>query len=91
MNLTRPSLSLLPMEDIAAELKSNKANRKFMTREDKATDVENVAGIIAERIAISAEGHDRETVQNALKLNGVSADGYVTKEQGDKFLQVSTD
>ena len=45
MNLTRPSLSLLPMEDIAAELKSNKANRKFMTREDKATDVENVAGI----------------------------------------------
>nr|DAU23795.1 MAG TPA: hypothetical protein [Caudoviricetes sp.] len=91
MNLTRPSLSLLPMEDIAAELKSNKANRKFMTREDKATDVENVAGIKSDRIAISAEGYDRETVQNALKLNGVSADGYVTKEQGDKFLQVSTD
>ena len=91
MNLTRPSLSLLPMEDIAAELKSNKANRKFMTREDKATDVENVAGIKANRIAISAEGHNRETVQNALKLNGVSADHYVTKEQGDKFLQVSTD
>lgn len=91
MNLTRPSLSFLPMEDIAAELKSNKSNRKFMTREDKATDVENVAGIKSSRIAISAEGHDRETVQNALKLNGVSADGYVTKEQGDKFLQVSTD
>lgn len=91
MNLTRPSLSLLPMEDIAAELKSNKANRKFMTREDKATDVENVAGIKSNRIAISAEGHDRETVKNALHLNGVSADNYVTKEQGDKFLQVSTD
>lgn len=91
MNLTRPSLSFLPMEDIAAELKSNKSNRKFMTREDKATDVENVAGIKSSRVAISAEGYDRETVQNALKLNGVSADGYVTKEQGDKFLQVSTD
>lgn len=91
MNLTRPSLSLLPMEDIAAELKSNKANRKFMTREDKATDVQNVAGITANRIAISAEGHDRETVKNALRLNGVSAENYVTKAQGDKFLQVSTD
>lgn len=91
MNLTRPSLSFLPMEDIAAELKSNKANRKFMTREDKATDVEQVAGINADRIAISAEGHDRETVKNALNLNGVPADGYVTKEEGEKFLEVSTD
>lgn len=91
MNLTRPSLTFLPMEDIAAELRSNKSNRKFMTRDDKATDVENVAGISANRIAISAEGHNRETVKNALNLNGVPATGYVTKEQGDKFLQVSTE
>lgn len=91
MNLTRPSLSLLPMEDIAAELKSNKANRMFMTKEDKATDVENVAGIVAERIAISAEGEDRETVKNALNLNGKSADEYVSREDGEKFLQVSSE
>ena len=91
MNLTRPSLSFLPMEDIAAELKSNKANRKFMTREDKATDVENVAGIVAERIAISAEGEDRETIKNALNLNGKPASEYVSREDGEKFLQVSSD
>lgn len=91
MNLTRPSLSLLPMEDIAAELKSDKANRKFMTREDKATDVEQVAGINADRIAISAEGHDRETIKNALNLDGKPASEYVSREDGEKFLQVSSD
>ena len=91
MNLTRPSLSFLPMEDIAAELKSNKANRKFMTREDKATDVINVAGIVSERIAISAQGQDRETVKNALNLNGKPASEYVSREDGEKFLQVSSD
>lgn len=91
MNLTRPSLSFLPMEDIAAELKSNKANRKFMTREDKATDVENVAGIVAERIAISAEGKDRETIKNALNLNGKPASEYVSRQDGERFLQVSSE
>ena len=89
MNLTRPSLSLLPMDDIAAELKSNKANRNFMTREDNATDVEYVGGIKANRIAISAEGHNRETVKNALNLNGKPASEYISKEQGDHFLKVS--
>lgn len=91
MNLTRPSLSFLPMEDIAAELKSDKINRKFMTREDKATDVVNVAGIKAERIAISADGHDRETIKNALNLNGKPASEYVSREDGERFLQVSSD
>lgn len=90
-NIIRPSLSLLPMEDIAAELKSNKPNRKFMTREDKATDVENVAGILSEKIAISAEGADRETIKNALNLNGKPASEYVTAEEGEKFLKVSTE
>lgn len=91
MNITRPSLSFLPMNDIAAELKSNKANRKFMTREDKATDVISVAGIKAERIAISATEEDRETVKNALNLNGKPASEYVTAEDGEKFLNVSSD
>lgn len=90
-NIVRPSLSLLPMEDIAAELKSNKPNRKFMTKEDKATDVENVAGISSDRVAISAEGHDRQTIKNALNLNGKPASEYITSEQGDKFLKVSTE
>lgn len=91
MNLTRPSLSFLPMEDIAAELKSNKANRKFMTREDKATDVVNVGGIVANRIAVSAEGYNRETIKNALNLDGKPASEYVSREDGEKFLQVSSD
>lgn len=91
MNITRPSLSFLPMEDIAAELKSEKSNRKFMTREDKATDVVNVGGIMAERIAISAEGEDRETVKNALNLNGIPGEDYITKDEGDKFIKVSSD
>lgn len=89
MNLTKPSLSLLPIEDIAAELKSNKANRNFMTREDKATDVESVAGITANRIAVSAEGQNRETVKNALNLNGKPASEYVSKKDGEQFLRVS--
>lgn len=90
-NIVKPSLSLLPMEDIAAELKSNKPNRKFMTKEDKATDVENVSGISSDRIAISADGHDRQTIENALKLNGKLASDYVTTEDGEKFLKVSTE
>lgn len=91
MNIVRPSLSLLPMEDIAAELKSEKPNRKFMTRDDKATDVEQVGGIDSDRIAISAEGHDRQTVNNALHLNGKLASEYVTTEDGERFLKISSE
>ena len=91
MNLTRPSLSLLPMDDIAAELKSNKVNRNFMTREDNATDVDSVAGIKSNRIAISAEGHDRETVKNALNLNGKPASEYISRKDGEQFLKVSSE
>lgn len=88
MNLTRPSLSMLPMEDIAAELKTNKVNRGFMTKEDIATDTDKVGGISNKRIAISIEG-DRNTVANSLKLNGLSASEYVTKEDGDRFINVA--
>lgn len=91
MNLIKPSLSLLPMDDIAAELKSNKVNRNFMTREDNATDVDSVAGIKSNRIAISAEGHNRETVKNALNLDGKPASEYVSREDGNKFLKVSSE
>ena len=31
-NIVKPSLSQLPIEDIAAELKSDKDNRRFMTK-----------------------------------------------------------
>ena len=91
MNLIKPSLSLLPMDDIAAKLKSNKVNRNFMTREDNATDVDSVAGIKSNRIAISAEGHNRETVKNALNLDGKPASEYVSREDGNKFLKVSSE
>ena len=67
-NIVKPSLAFLPMEDIAAELKSNKTNRKFMTKDDNAKDVDQVAGINANNIAVAVGPNNRTTVENALKL-----------------------
>ena len=89
MSITRPSLSMLPVEDLSAELKSNKPGRKFMTKEDKATDVESVAGIAAENIAVAVSPTERTTVENAQKLNGRPAEEYLDKEEGDKILGVT--
>lgn len=89
-NIVKPSLSFLPMEDIAAELRSEKANRRFMTREDKASDVVNVAGKDATMIAVAVSPSNRTTIDNALHLNGIAASEYLSKDEGNKILGVST-
>ena len=89
MNIVKPSLSLMPMEDIASELRTNKPNRNFMTKEDNARDVENVAGVRAELIAQAVSAEDRTTVNNALNLGGKPASEYIDKSQGEKILDVS--
>lgn len=89
-NIVTPSISFLPMEDIAAELKSDKINRGFLTKEDKASDVKQVADIDANLIAVAISEEDRTTVNNALRLNGKDASEYITKEQGKKISDIST-
>ena len=89
MNIIRPSLTLLPMEDIAAELKSDKSNRKFMTRDDKAKDVEQVSGIDAENIAVAVSPTNRTTIENALNLAGIPAEEYLNKTEGEKILGIA--
>ena len=88
-NIVKPSLSFLPMEDIAAELRSDKDNRRFMTKEDKASDVEQVAGKDAETIAIAVSAQNRTTIDNALNLAGIPANEYLSKAEGDKIIGIS--
>lgn len=89
MSITQPSLSMLPIEDLSAELRSDKPGRKFMTKEDKATDVEKVAGIAANNIAVAISPTNRTTIENSLKLAGRPADEYLDKEEGEKILGVT--
>ena len=88
-NIVKPSLSQLPIEDIAAELKSDKDNRRFMTKDDNAKDVDNVAGYASNRVAIAVSPDDRQTVANAQKLNGKLASEYLSSEEGKKILGIS--
>lgn len=88
-NMMKPSLSMLPVDDIVNELRSNKANRNFMTKEDKATDVEFVAGVKANLIAQAVSADKRDTVNNAMNLNGQPADNYLSKDEGNKILGIS--
>lgn len=88
-NMVKSTLSMLPMDDIVAELRSDKPNRKFMSKYDKAVDVEFVAGISAENIAQAVSSTRRDTVNNALNLNGRPADEYLNKEEGEKILGIS--
>ncbi len=51
-----------------------------------AQDVERVAGVLAENIAVHAEGEDRGTVPNALMLNGHPDTFYMTKGEGSSVM-----
>lgn len=86
--ILKPTISMIPMEDIAAELRSEKAGRKFLTKTDKAIDVVNVGDIPASNIAI-AESKDRKTVRNALNLCGVPGEQYLTKTEGEKLINIA--
>lgn len=52
---------------------------------DKAQDVEKVAGINAENIAVAVDSENRNTVLNALQLNGIDADQYMTTSAGSSI------
>lgn len=64
-DLTKVGTSLLDMDSIAEYLNIAK---NFVTKNDKATDVEQVAGVDAEQIAVAVDKDDRTTVRNALNL-----------------------
>lgn len=91
-----PSTKMLPMEDIAQELK---IVHRFASADQKSIDTESVAGVPASNIAIIAVDQDgnplqytnedgevvideRESVKNALNLAGVPAADYLTKKEG---------
>lgn len=78
-NLTKLSISLLPVEDIQELLRYQ---FDFITKEDNATDTNAVAGIPAEQIAVAVSPDNRTTILNALRLGGRAADEYLTKEDG---------
>jgi hypothetical protein len=78
-DLTKLSISLLPIEDIQQLLRYQ---YDFITAQDNATDTDAVAGIPAERIAVAVDAQDRQTVLNALRLGGKPASEYLTEEDG---------
>ena len=92
-DLTKVGTSLLNMEDIALYL--NKA-KQFVTRRDKATDVEKVAGVAAELTALAdttdfaagkAESVDRNTVYNANHLAGQPVENFFTTKAGGQLTE----
>lgn len=79
--MVKPSISFLPMEDIAADLIENK---KLMT-EDKVADVINDST----KSLAKCIDNERNTVENSKKLNGKDADEYMTAKDGIKISGVA--
>ena len=83
------SLGQMPLEALDAYLSVVKGYTKT---NDRAVDTKYVAGVESELIAKAATNengelvNDRETVQNALELNGKSADKYLLKEDSKSLL-----
>ena len=84
--LTKVSTSLLPMDDVAEILN---VAYDFVTKANKATDVEKVAGIAATNIAVAVSPADRTTVRNAENLGDLPASSYMTKLEGGKIVKDS--
>lgn len=87
-DLTKVSVPLLDMAGIAEYLN---IVSKFITDKDKATDTKNVAGVLAEYIAIAdtskrdPQGNilcDRETIKNSLHLDGHPIEYFLTADKG---------
>jgi len=55
----------------------------------KADDVDLVAGIEAERTAVAVSKDNRTTINNAMHLNGHSADDFTTAEKGKKMEEAT--
>lgn len=81
-DLTKISTSLLPIEDIIALLHDG---YDFITKADKASDVEKVAGVDAEYIAVAVDPKDRTTVRNALNLEEHPAAFFLPRSEGDRI------
>lgn len=90
-DFSKVGITMLNMDDIVNYLK---IARGFISDTDKATDVKNVAGVLAEWIAIADTSKhnpdgsikiDRETIKNALHLDGHPIDFFTTKEYGDSI------
>lgn len=83
------SLGQMPLEALDAYLSVVKGYTKT---NDRAVDTKYVAGVESELIAKAATNedgelvNDRETVRNALELNGKSADKYLLKEDSKSLL-----
>lgn len=83
-NLTKLSISLMPVEDIQELLRYQ---FDFITKEDNATDTNAVAGVPAGRIAVAINEDERTTVLNALRLGNLPASDYLTKEDGGQITK----
>lgn len=78
--------SLLAMDDIAELLKFK---YDFMKNTEQAPDVEKVAGILSELIAVAVDASDRTTVRNALNLGDRPAGDYLTRDEGGEIINDS--
>lgn len=98
-NLVFPTTKLLPMENIAEELK---IIHGFQLHEENASDTDAVGGVSSEYIAVAATDEEgdpitytdklgvqyikpRESVKNAEYLGGQPAVHYLSAEQGTKI------
>lgn len=83
------SLGQLPMKDLEAYLSVVSG---FTQKDERAVDTKYVSGIDSNIIAVAATDEsgnlkqDRQTVENALNLNGKSADKYLLKEDSTSLL-----
>lgn len=55
---------------------------ELLTSDTKAMDVDEVAGVSSDTIAMAVDNEHRDTVNNALNLNGIPADEYMTATTG---------
>lgn len=83
-NLTKVGLSVLNIDEVEQYLRIKYG---FVTKADNATDVERVAGIDSERIAVAISPDERTTIENALKLGGLPAEDYMTNLSGGSLAE----
>lgn len=81
MSIEKPSISFLPMEDIAGDLIENK---NFMTKAMVDEDIKLSTETLAK-----ATTADQSTVKNSEQLGGVEAAGYMTAADGTKITGIA--
>ena len=77
MTVMKPSVSFLPMNDIAGYLIEN---NDFTTKDQ----MDKTLSTAVESLAKAVDG-DRDTVKNALNLNGIEASEYLTRKDATKI------